>query len=387
MKSSDLRLQSIELREFRSYDHLLLTDFGDSTLIVGHNAVGKTNIIEAIQMMTALRSFRSHKTSEMIKWGSNTGSIEAKVKGNGRDLDIGLSMTQSRRSYSVNGKRRPIHDLQGLLPAVLFCPDDLQLVKSSDSVRRDAVDSIACQLSKNYARVRHDYYSLVRQKNKALKDEVSDDYIRSINDVLVRIGLQYVRLRAVMVGKLRAYLDGYYERISNEKSNLDLTYAPSWHAADMATEYEFDRDGDEEAFNRALNDALPEERRRKHCIVGPQSDTLKFFLNGHDAARFASQGQQRSIVLAYKFSEVRSIQETLGQKPLLLLDDVMSELDSNRRYQLINFAAQDIQTFITATSIDIVPQTVVESSQFMHLPLDGDRWMGNSKGCHDAENR
>lgn len=387
MKSSDLRLQSIELRKFRSYDHLLLTDFGDSTLIVGHNAVGKTNIIEAIQMVTALQSFRSHKTSEMIEWGSNTGSVEAKIVGNGRDLDLGLSMTQSRRLYSLNGKRRPIYNLQGLLPAVLFCPDDLQLVKSSDSVRREAIDAIACQLSKNYARVRHDYYSLIRQKNKALKDEVPDDYIRSINDVLVRIGLQYVRLRTVMVEKVRAYLNGYYERISNEKSNLDLVYVPSWAADDMATEYEFDKDEDRKAFEHALDDALPEERHRKHCIVGPQSDTLKFFLNGHDAARFASQGQQRSIVLAYKFSEVRSIQETLGQKPLLLLDDVMSELDSERRYQLINFATQDIQTFITATSLDIVPQAVVDSSQYMRLPLDGDRWTGNLKGGQDAEGR
>ncbi len=396
-KDTNLRLCSLHLQNFRSYTQLDLEGFGKTVLIVGPNAIGKTNIIEAIQMMTSLQSFRSHKAAEMIKWGEDHASAETNICGNGRDLDLKLSISQSRRSYSLNGKNRPIHDLQGILPAVTFCPDDLQLVKSSDSIRREAIDTIACQLSKNYRRVRHDYYSLLRQKNKALKDEVSDAYIESLNDVLVKVGLQFIRLRTVMIQKIRHSLNMYYNQISSENTHLDILYTPSWLTLNVSREqnfsecntdksdtsplfyydeYEFDRIRDIQAFSLALTQALPDERRRKHCLIGPQADHLKFALNGRDASHFASQGQQRSIVLAYKFAEVNAIQETLDQTPILLLDDVMSELDSTRREKLITFAAQDIQTFITSTSADVIPESVVNSSQIIRLPLENNQWTG-----------
>lgn len=384
---NDLRLREITLSNFRSYTHLHLKDLADTVVIVGPNAIGKTNIIEAIQMTTALQSFRAHSTHEMIRWGADQGSVRSHISGNSRDIDIELTLHPKRRVYKLNGNLRTIHDLQGILPAVTFCPDDLQLVKSSDALRRQSIDAIACQLSKNYQRVHHDYYSLVRQKNKALKDDVNDTYIQSINDVLVRVGIQFVRLRNIMVQKICQFLNDYYDDISNDHMKLQLIYIPSWmnmltqppYTTDDAFNrnknysqslYEFNKERDYRAFCQELKRLMPEERTHKRCLVGPHLDHVKFFLQDHDASHFASQGQQRSIALAYKFSEVSAMKETLDQTPLLLLDDVMSELDEDRRSKLIQFAQKDIQTFITSTSTQIIPASVIHSSQIIHLPLE-----------------
>ena len=177
-----LRIDSVRLENFRNYERFSLSNLGALTILVGPNAVGKTSAIEAIQMVTACKSFRTNQFEQMQRWGCPHSSIDASIRGNGRNLDIHLSIDQGKRNYQLNGKNKRIQDLKGLLPAVSFSPDDLNLAKGAHSIRRSALDNLGSQLSKNFYAVKNDYAKLIKQKNKALKDELPDFYLDSIDD-------------------------------------------------------------------------------------------------------------------------------------------------------------------------------------------------------------
>lgn len=344
--------------------------------------MGKTSVIEAIQMVTALKSFRTSHYNQMVRWGDEHAAVDAHLAGSGRSLDIRLNIEAGKRSYRLNGKPKRLQDLKGLLPAVAFSPDDLGLAKGPNSARRDAIDDIGVQLSKNFFTVKRDYTKLIRQKNRALKDEMPDEFIDSIDDLLVRVGVQLMSHRMVVLEKMRPSFQDFYREITAGKEILDFAYAPSWAVC-------ADEDGnvsrgtpspnafiDENTFNReeaidqlgkALRNARGQERARKTSVMGPHADRIAFYLDGHNALHYSSQGQQRSIVLAFKLAEVAVIQETLHQKPLLLLDDVMSELDEKRRTFFMNFISGDIQTFITATDESFFNDLLREAALLVRL--------------------
>ena len=156
----ELHIASLDLLHFRNYDAFHLDDVGYLTILVGPNAVGKTSIVEAIQLVTALSSFRTSKASRLVKWGETRAHVGARLVGESRDLEIGLGIVGGSRSYKLNGKAKRVSDLAGLLPAVTFTPDDLHLVKGAAAARRDALDALGAQISKNFAAVRGDYVKL-----------------------------------------------------------------------------------------------------------------------------------------------------------------------------------------------------------------------------------
>ncbi len=350
--ADELHLTSLDLVHFRNYDSFHLDELGYLTILVGPNAVGKTSVVEAIQLVTALESFRTSKASRLVKWGETRAHVGARLNGEARDLSIELDIKGSSRTYKLNGKTKRVADLAGLLPAVTFTPDDLHLVKGAAAARRDALDALGAQISKNFAAVRSDYAKLVKQKNRALKAEESDTYLSSIDDVLVRVGVQVLSHRMTIVERVQPYFQRFYKEISGGDERVALNYVPCWLRGDddELTRYEFDRDealSSLESYGRAMR---PVERARRRTVAGPHADDVLFLLDGRNAVHFASQGQQRCIVLAYKLAEAAAIEDAMGRKPLLLLDDVMSELDERRRAYFMEFVADDIQTFITTTN-------------------------------------
>jgi DNA replication and repair protein RecF len=313
-----------------------------------------------------------------------------------RSLDLSMIIKTGSRSYSLNGKKKTLHDLRGLLPAVVFCPDDLHLIKGSHGVRRDALDSFAIQLSKNFDAVKKDYTTVLKQKNQALKDEVSANYIASINDIFIRVAAQLIYFRCIVLGNIQSLLNTLYREITSTNDEVSVWYQPSWmkHSvgSDVVTNDEqlhnnYDHMIDDlvrspsplasqkeaylsyirEKLQHALTDSLSEERIRKRSCVGPHVDRILFTINDHDAMHYASQGQQRSLVLTCKLSELTIMQNKLHQKPVLLLDDVMSELDENHRGALMEYISRDIQTFITTTTLDYFPQSIIQRADIIHL--------------------
>ena len=359
-----LRVSHLRFHNFRSYHDFSLDDIGEMTVLVGPNAVGKTNIIEGIQLLTALESFRSATTEQLIRFGSERGLAELGLSDGERRIDMRLVLDSQGRHYLKNGKRCPRRDLVGQLPAVVFSPDDLQLVKGGPDKRRGALDALGMQVSRNYHQVKGDYEKLLRQKNRLLKGEVVPGYLASVNEVLARIGSQLMVYRLRMFGKLAALLPARHGDITASGDVLAMEYLPSFPLEDSV----MDRDSIERAFIGELEKREPDEIIRKTSLVGPHRDKPLFLLNGRDAGDFASQGQQRSIAIAYKLSELDVLEQMTGQRPLLLLDDVMSELDATRRGTLTDFVHDAAQTFITTANIDYFTPQLLDRARVVNLP-------------------
>ena len=367
-----LQVRSIRLHNFRSYPDLALNQIGSLVVLAGPNAVGKTNLVEGIQLLTALDSFRNPKTDQLITWGSDQAFLSAVLEDGERRLDIGLALDARGRHYRLNGKQRPRQELQGVLPAVVFSPDDLQLVKGAPELRRAAMDALGVQVSRNYLSVKRDYEKLLRQKNRLLKEDVTPSYLASVNEVLVKIGGQLLRYRLRMLRGLRELIPTRHASITASEDVVSIDYHPSFGDSPLSDaevlELEEDRGKVEEALHQAIEQRSEEECARKMSLVGPHRDKPAFTLNGRPAIDFASQGQQRSIAIAYKLAELQLIEQMTHVKPILLLDDVMSELDATRRATLARYVNEAAQTFITTTNLDYFTPELLSQAQVIDLP-------------------
>jgi DNA replication and repair protein RecF len=373
-----LRIEQLAFRNFRSYESALLTSIGDLTVLVGENAMGKTNIIEGVQLLTALTSFRHATIDQLIRHGCEGARLQAQVSDGNRELSLDLALDGKVRKYRLNGKAKRPADLKGLVPSVIFTPDDLDLVKGPTSGRRTALDTLGSQVNKNYYVVRRDYEKVIRHKNRLLKEEAPPALLEAINEMVVTAGAQLACYRAALFARLQPSIAEKYRQISRGRERLTAYYAPSWARSgkEPITPYPgafplttFTRDEAREALARSLYDRAAEERRRGRSLVGPHGDAIGFFLDDQDASLFGSQGQQRSIVLAYKLAEAAVVEELLQQKPVLLLDDVMSELDGARREALVDAMEGGCQTFITTANLAYFDQGMLSRAQVVELPL------------------
>ena len=367
-----LRITGLRFRDFRNYDTFALEEIGPLTVLIGRNGVGKTNILEGIQLLTSCESFRHPQIAQMIRQGCNTSYIEAHLADENRQMDVALSLETGKKRYSVNGKRKQAADVRGMLPAVTFTPDDLQLAKKSSSVKRSTLDELGMQLSRSYHVVAHDYEKALRYKNRLLKDEASPLMVESMNDTLVTCGAQLFCYRVALFNRMVPLVEQYYERISQSSEEFSASYQPSWnHLLQESCEMgdnRLSKDEVKDLLNKSLQRFGAEERARHRSLVGPHNDKVAFYLGGRDTSLFASQGQQRSCVLAWKLAEVALVEQTLGMSPVLLLDDVMSELDETRRDMLVRFVTDDMQTFITATDLSYFNEDLLEKARVVSLP-------------------
>lgn len=376
-QAQQLKITALSLNNFRNYKSLKLQTLGDLSIFVGENAIGKTSIIEAIQLMTELQSFRATHASELINWGAEEASVVVDISDGERQLEEQLIVQNNKRQYLFQGKSKRIQDLKGLLPAVIFTPDNLDLVKGSYSKRRDALDNLGVQLSKNFYSVRADYQKLIKQKNQALKDEADQAFIESLNEVLVKVGVQYIMLRFALLESFCPYLKQYYQGITDGKEDISLQYELSWSEEYLSEFSQVNKDELIQNFTKALEEHIEKERDSKRCKIGPQADHIDFFIKPvavqdfRNASIYASQGQQRSVVLAFKMAELKTIQEILHQKPVLLLDDVMSELDEARRSMFMELIQGDIQTFITTTNLAYFNDSIIMQADIYSLPFEG----------------
>ena len=200
-----LQIESITFTDFRNYERLVLDGLGKLTIFIGDNAVGKTNILEGIQLLTSAASFRHPQIMQLIREGAASSSISCLISDGNRHLETVLSLEPGKRRYRVNGKAKGVVDVRGNLPSVMFTPDDLALAKKSSGVKRDALDDLGMQLTRNYYIVRRDYEKTVRYKNRLLKDEVPRDLIESIPIVVLLLFMFYVVFAATPVAAVMAW--------------------------------------------------------------------------------------------------------------------------------------------------------------------------------------
>jgi DNA replication and repair protein RecF len=371
-------IQSLDFWNFRNYPAFHLEVTGRIVIIVGDNAVGKTNIIEGIQLLSMLCSFRNPRWEEVVcrkapAFGpliSTTPPQQTRIalsfEQEGRGLEHEMRIEANRRHYLVNGKVKATGDLYGLLPAVIFTPDDLALVKGPAEARRTLLDTLGSQLSRTYAAIRHDYTKVVKQKNQLLKNDYLDPAVlASWNQNLASLGALLFVHRTRLYRRFAEKAAAAYARISpNER--LTMAYQPSF--GQVAPHSEPTKEEVETLIWDALLQRKEEEVRRAKSLVGPHRDEVQFLLDGNDARTYGSQGQQRTIALACKVTEVELLREIGGSEPVLLLDDVMSELDEQRRAALLAIIDETAQTFITTTNLGYFSEELIARAQVVQLP-------------------
>lgn len=346
-----MHITSLELRDYRNYARWTLEPERALTVLVGPNASGKTNVIEAIQTVATGTSFRSPQWGEVVRWGTTEARVAMSAKGGRTHADTELTVEASgARIWRVNGcRKRRAADATRLIPVVAFTPDDLLLVKGPADQRRGSLDQLGEQLSVTYGVLRRDYARVVRQRNALLKDGGDPSAVSVWDEQLVRLGARlHVHRRRLARRVLQCAAPVYTHLAGGE--TLDIRFCDrcgiqnSDLAADVACEHA------EDALRAELAKRRDDELSRRVTLAGPHRDDITFLVGGKDARLFASQGQQRTIALAWKWAEVEVIQDVVRRRPILLLDDVMSELDEARRHALTDLVQRDVQTFITTTN-------------------------------------
>ncbi|NHM16408.1 DNA replication and repair protein RecF [Eggerthellaceae bacterium zg-887] len=364
----NLALMRLEFVDFRNYERFSLDDIGPLTVLVGPNAVGKTNVVEGVSLLTAQGSFRHPLMSQLVRQGATHARLKALAVSGSRRLDLDISIAEGKKVHRLNGKAKPASELRGLMPSVAFTPDDLFLAKKAGALRRRALDDLGSQLSANHYLIRRDYEKLLQHKNKALKEGADPLLVASLNEMLATVGSTLEAYRRALFSRLLAAMAERYAQLTGGHEALSGRYVPSWESGEEPAPADLpDRDEAKARFEKALERRLPEELRRGRSLVGPHADRVELFVAGLAVEDFASQGQQRSVVLAWKLAEVALVQEILHQQPILLLDDVMSELDAARRRALIDFLADDIQTFVTTTNLSYFDDDLLARARVVDL--------------------
>ena len=376
-------VNSLSLSNFRNYDRLNLPDLSSSVIIVGPNAVGKTNIIEGISISLTGKSFRSASSSHYVKNPAKPCVIECSLEDGSRKADIRLEIKEGKKKHLLNGKAKKTSSLFQLLPIVSFTPDDLEISKKSSSIKRDALDSLGGKIYKSYRSVHRDFEKMLHFKNTLLKEGADDMVIKSANDTFALCSAQLSFYRSSLLTRIAPDMQQSYDSISTGNERLSFSYVPSWSYMEDKKAVDQEKDdrsilGKEvsknelkEIVERELDSWFEREKSLKRSVIGAHNDKINIFLEGMNVTTGASQGQQRSVVLAWKMAEMGYIFETLGALPVLLLDDVMSELDENRRKILMSMIKdKGMQVFITAADLGFFNNEDLESFQIIHLPLE-----------------
>lgn len=350
-------IKSIELQNFRNYEDLNISFDEGTNIFYGDNAQGKTNILEAAYLSGTTKSHKCSKDKEMIRFGEQEAHIRTVVVKKEKEYQIDMHLKHNR-SKGIAINKVPIKkasELFGILNMVFFSPEDLNIIKNGPAERRRFLDSELCQLDKIYLSDLTTYNKILNQRNKLLKDMVYRPDLKDTLPVwdmqLVETGRKIIRRRKQFVDELNEIVHDIHYRISGEKEDLLLQYEPS--IEDIFFEDELSR---------------VKERDMRQCMtsVGPHRDDLLFSIGEVDIRKFGSQGQQRTSALSLKLSEIELVKRSIHDTPVLLLDDVLSELDSNRQNYLLN-SIHDTQTLITCTGLDEFVKTDFRSIRYLKL--------------------
>lgn len=337
-----MNIRSIELKNFRNYENLEISFDEGTNILFGDNAQGKTNILEAAYMSGTTKSHKGSRDREMIRFGEEEAHLKTVVVRGGREYQIDMHLKKNR-AKGIAIDKIPIKkasELFGILNIVFFSPEDLNIIKNGPVERRRFLDSELCQLDRIYLADLTNYNKILAQRNKLLKDMI---YRPSLSDTLpvwdmqlIETGKKIIRRRKQFVDELREIVSDIHYRISGGKEELFLKYDPNI---------------DDIFFEDELSRAKEKDKKLCQTSVGPHRDDLLFSIGDVDIRKYGSQGQQRTSALSLKLSEIELVRKSISDTPVLLLDDVLSELDSSRQNYLLNNIS-DTQTIITCTGLD-----------------------------------
>lgn len=362
-----MQLKRLSLQHYRNYDQMEFQTDNMVNIIVGPNAQGKTNLLESIFVLALTKSHRTHQDKELIRWNASSTLLHAEVEKRYGTVQLDLSISQQGKKAKVNGlEQKKLSNFIGALNVVMFAPEDLEIVKGSPGVRRRFLDMEIGQVYPSYLHDLSQYNKILQQRNNYLKQLFSSPGKTSMLDVwneqLMQFGVKIMKKRQSFIKKLQAWAEMIHAGITNGSERLRIEYDCALsHALEQEDAVLFDH------FMIKLSQVKDQELRRGVSLVGPHRDDLRFYINDKEVQTFGSQGQQRTTALSLKLAEIELIREEVGEYPLLLLDDVLSELDRYRQTQLIETFQRKVQTFITTTGIESIDLSKLESASVIHV--------------------
>ena len=342
-------LTHLELTHYRSYAELHADFSARKVILLGDNGQGKSNLLEAIGLLATGKSPIAQRDVEIVRWNAESAVIRADVSRELTALHVDMLLRpHARRAVRVNGTSlKRMADLFGRVLVVLFRSEDLQLVKGGPGDRREFLDTMLIQISGTYYQRLRDYDRVLTQRNHLLREvaagQAASSQLDEWDEQLAVLATGIWERRAQLASRLVPRASSWYGRISDGKETLEMRYVPSVPSGSGPWIDE---------VRQALARVRAKEIARGATLVGPHRDDVELLLDGRPARAFGSQGQQRTIVLSLKLSELEVIEEATGEAPLLLLDDVLAELDVKRQNALLASIGDRIQTFVTSTHLN-----------------------------------
>ncbi|MEI3175978.1 MULTISPECIES: DNA replication/repair protein RecF [unclassified Candidatus Paralachnospira] len=335
-------VKTLELKNYRNYEKLHIDFSSGTNILYGDNAQGKTNILESIYVCATSKSHRGSKDKEIIHFHDEESHIKLLVEKKGRETRIDMHLKKNKtKGIAIDGLPiRKASELFGNLNVVFFSPEDLNIIKNGPAERRRFLDMELCQLDRFYTAGLVSYNQVLNQRNKLLK-ELSfrpeyEDMLPVWDEQMVNYGVRVMERRRSFLKELGEIISGIHRSLTGGKEEIRVVYEP---------------DTEPEQFAAALLESRERDKKNRVSMRGPHRDDIVFLVNGIDIRKYGSQGQQRSAALSLKLSEIEMIRRTISDPPVLLLDDVLSELDANRQNHLLE-SIKGIQTIITCTGLD-----------------------------------
>lgn len=335
-------IKSLELADFRNYESLEISFDKGTNILYGDNAQGKTNILEAIYISATTKSHKGSKDKEIINFNKDEAHIRTYLLKNEDEIRVDMHLRKNKsKGIAIDGQKiKKAAELLGLLNVVFFSPEDLGIIKNGPSERRRFADMELCQLDNFYLYNLNHYNKIINQRNKLLKDMYFNPELKETLNIwdsqLISFGSKIIERREQFASQISEIIYDIHKKLSGGKEELIIKYEP-----DISIEN----------FEKAMKMNQERDIRMKQTSIGPHRDDFSFIVNGIDIRKYGSQGQQRTAALSLKLSEIELVKKISKDTPLLLLDDVLSELDSNRQNYLLN-SIGNIQTIITCTGLD-----------------------------------
>lgn len=363
-----MHIEELKLTNYRNYPKLEIGFDDKVNVIIGENAQGKTNLMEAIYLLAFTKSHRTTKEKELIRWDEDYAKIEGRVQKKNHSIPLEIVISNKGKKAKLNHlEQKKLSDYIGNLNVVMFAPEDLTLVKGPPQIRRRFIDMELGQIQPRYIYHLGQFQKVLKQRNHLLKQMQRD---RSLNrmmlsvltEQLVEHASTILERRFAFLELLRKWAKPIHHGISHQLEELDIVYSPSMEVLESASKEKI-----ESSYQEKFQLVVEKEIERGTTLVGPHRDDILFYVNGKNVQTYGSQGQQRTTALSVKLAEIDLIYNEVGEYPILLLDDVLSELDDYRQSHLLNTIQGKVQTFVSTTSVDGIHHETLDKAEIFRV--------------------
>lgn len=363
-----MKLTELNLHHFRNYDEAQVEFSPQINVLIGENAQGKTNLLESIYVLAMTRSHRTNNDRELIEFGKDAAQIKGTVQRELGSLKLELDIGKHGKKAKANHlEKARLSEYLGQLNVILFAPEDLALVKGAPTVRRRFIDMEFGQVSPKYLHDLTQYRDILKQRNRYLKQlqshEAQDQlYLEVLSEQLAAVGGAIISQRVKFLSELEGYAQELHQSITQGRENLTFEYSSAVKDVSALTEVE---------LSEALMDLYRQNQSKEifqgTTLYGPHRDDVRFLINHKNVQTYGSQGQQRTTALSVKLAEIDLMKNQTGEYPILLLDDVLSELDGARQTHLLKTIQDKIQTFLTTPGLSDVARNLIKEPRIFHI--------------------